>query len=350
MAIPRTMKAAILVELRKPLAVEEVALPQSLDVGQVLVKVHYSGICGSQLGEIDGAKGEDKFLPHLLGHEGSGTVLEIGPGVRHVKVGDRVVLHWRKGLGIESVTPSYTWDGRKLNAGWVTTFNEYAVVSENRVTPIPADSDMEVAALFGCAVTTGFGVVLNNARVRIGESVVVYGAGGVGLNIIQAAALVTAHPIIALDLYDAKLELARRMGATHLVNARNTDAGRAIRETCPEGVDVFIDNTGIPAVIEAGYQLTKPQGRVTLVGVPHKSNNVSIYSLPLHFGKRMSGSFGGEAVPHEDIPRYHSLYRKGVIRLKEIITDTYPLSDVNKAISGMRDGSITGRCLLGISG
>ena len=218
MAIPKTMKAAVLVEQRKPLVIADVELPQTLEAGQVLVKIHYSGICGSQLGEIDGAKGEDKFLPHLLGHEGSGTVVETGPGVRHVKSGDKVVLHWRKGLGIEPVPPKYKWDGKVVNAGWVTTFNEYAIVAENRITPIPANSDMPVAALFGCAVTTGFGVAVNNAKVKIGDSVVVFGAGGVGLNIVQAAAMMSAHPLIAIDLHDNRLELARTMGATHLIN------------------------------------------------------------------------------------------------------------------------------------
>jgi len=343
--IPRTMKAAILVEQHEPLVVEDVALPQELYAGQVLVKVHYSGICGSQLGEIDGAKGEDKFLPHLLGHEGSGTVLEIGPGVRHVKAGDKVVLHWRKGLGIESVTASYTWRGRPLNAGWVTTFNEYAVVSENRVTAIPADSDMEVAALFGCAVTTGFGVVVNNAKVRIGDSVVVYGAGGIGFNIVQAASLAGAHPIIAVDLHDGRLELAGRMGATHLLNATETDAGKTIRDIIG-AADVFIDNTGLPSVIELGYELTKPQGRITLVGVPKKGNNISLYSLPLHFGKVVSGSHGGEAIPHEDIPRYHGLYRQGRIKLQELITDYFDLDEINVAIQRMRDGDVGGRCLI----
>src|SRR6267143_214934 len=155
MARPKTTRAAILTELGRPLALAEIRLPERLEAGQVLVHVHCSGICGSQLGEIDGAKGEDKFLPHLLGHEGSGKVLETGPGVRHVKPGDSVVLHWRKGRGIESATPAYDWDGRKVNAGWVTTFNEYGVVSENRLTAIPGDIDPELAALFGCAVTTG---------------------------------------------------------------------------------------------------------------------------------------------------------------------------------------------------
>jgi len=344
---PKSMRAAILVELKKPLVIAEVDLPETLDVGQVLVKVHYSGICGSQLGEIDGAKGEDRFLPHLLGHEGSGTVLETGPGVRHVKPGDKVVLHWRKGLGIEAAPPAYHWNGNKVNAGWITTFNEYAIVAENRLTSIPDDSDMEVAALFGCAVTTGFGVVQNNAKVRLGESVVVFGAGGVGLNIVQAAALVTAHPVIAIDLYDNRLELAKKMGATHLINAKREDAESRVREIVgAAGADVFIDNTGQPSIIEMGYRLTKPQGRVTLVGVPRKGNDISIYSLPLHFGKILSGSHGGEAVPEQDIPRYHSLFKAGRIRLREIITDMQGLEEINAAIQKMRDGTLAGRCLI----
>ena len=344
---PKSMRAAILVELKKPLVIAEVDLPETLDVGQVLVKIHYSGICGSQLGEIDGAKGEDRFLPHLLGHEGSGTVLETGPGVRHVKPGDKVVLHWRKGLGIEAAPPAYRWNGKKVNAGWITTFNDYAIVAENRLTPIPEDSDMEVAALFGCAVTTGFGVVQNNAKVRLGESVVVFGAGGVGLNIVQAAALVTAHPVIAVDLYDNRLELAKKMGATHLINAKVADAESRIREIVgAAGADVFIDNTGQPSIIEMGYRLTKPQGRVTLVGVPRKGNDISIYSLPLHFGKVLSGSHGGEADPANDIPRYHALFRNGRLRLAELVTARFSLERINDAISDMRNGRVAGRCLV----
>lgn len=346
-AMPKTMKAAVLVELKAPLQLLDITMPDALAVGQVLVKIHFSGICGSQIGEIDGAKGEDKYLPHLLGHEASGTVCAIGGGVKHVKVGERVVLHWRKGLGIEADTPHYTCDGKKINAGAVTTFSEYAIVSENRATPIPADSDLEVAALFGCAVTTGFGVVENNAKLRIGESVVVFGAGGIGLNIVQAAALVSAYPIIAVDVHDSKLELARQMGATHLINSRDTDARQAIIELVGAGnLDAFIDNTGQPAIIEMGYELTKPQGRVTLVGVPRKGNTINIYSLPLHFGKGLAGSHGGEAIPQTDIPRYHQLYRAGRIQLKNLITNTFPLEQINAALDGVRSGAIAGRCLI----
>ena len=344
---PKTMKAAILTELKAPLIIAEIEMPKYLEIGQVLVKVHFSGICGSQLGEIDGAKGEDRFLPHLLGHEASGTVIEVGPGVKYVKPGNVVVMHWRKGAGIESAPPVYSWEGRRVNAGWVATFNEYAIVSENRVTAIPDDSDLEVASLFGCAVTTGFGVVENNAKVRIGESVVVFGAGGIGLNVIQAAALVSAYPIIAVDIHNNRLELAKKMGATHVINSSITDARPAILEISGNtGVDVFIDNTGQPTIIEMGYQITKPQGRVTLVGVPRKGNNISIYSLPLHFGKVISGSYGGEAIPQNDIPRYQNLNRVGRLALRELLTDVYPLDQINYAITDMRSGKISGRCLI----
>jgi S-(hydroxymethyl)glutathione dehydrogenase/alcohol dehydrogenase len=344
------MRAAILVELHKPLVVDEVELPEHLEAGQVLVKIHCSGICGSQLGEIDGAKGEDRFLPHLLGHEGSGSVVEVGPGVRYVRPGDTVVLHWRKGAGIEAMTPTYGWRGKTVSAGWVTTFNEYAVVSENRITPVPSNTDLEVATLFGCAVTTGFGVVQNNAKVRVGESVVVFGAGGVGLTIVQAAALVTAHPIIAVDRFDNRLELARLMGASHLVNGAREDPWDCIRGIAGSaGVDVFIDNTGLPEVIEMGYDLTSPRGRVTLVGVPHKGANISIHSLPLHFGKVMSGSHGGEAAPAEDIPRYLGLFHSGLLRLKELITRRVGLDDLNAGIAAVRDGSVAGRCIVRMS-
>jgi S-(hydroxymethyl)glutathione dehydrogenase / alcohol dehydrogenase len=345
--IPKTMKAAILKSLKAPLVVADVQMPEDLAIGQVLVKIHYSGICGSQLGEIDGAKGKDNYLPHLLGHEASGTVHKVGPGVKYVKPGDKVVLHWRKGLGIESETPHYIWDGNKVNAGWITTFNEYAIVSENRVTPIPDDSDLKVAALFGCAVTTGFGVVENNAKVRIGESVVVFGAGGIGLNIVQAAELVSAYPIIAIDLHDNKLEIAKQMGATHIINTKREDASQKINEILGNaGADVFIDNTGQPAIIEMGYRLTQSQGRVVLVGVPRKDNNISIYSLSLHFGKSISGSFGGEAIPNVDIPRYQQLYSAGRLKLDELLTDCFTLDQINDAIENIRNGKVAGRCLI----
>lgn len=347
LSIPKTMRAAILVEQNKPLVVDQIGLPRNLDVGQVLVKIKCSGVCGSQLGEIDGVKGVDSYLPHLLGHEGSGVIEAIGAGVKFVKPGDHVVLHWRKSQGIESVPPYYTWQGKQVNAGLITTFNEYAIASENRVTKIDSAIDMEIASLFGCAVTTGFGVVENNAQIRFGEAVVVFGAGGVGLNIIQAASLVSAYPIVAVDLYDGRLDLAKSFGATHTINSTKTDANVEIKNILDtQALDVFIDNTGQASVIEIGYELTSARGRVVLVGVPRKGQNINIYSLPLHFGKTISGSHGGESKPHIDIPRYLKLLDYGRIELKSLITERFSLEDINIAIARMRSGEMSGRCLI----
>lgn len=345
--LPKKMKAAILVAQHAPLEIGELDLPGELAFGQVFVKVHFSGICGAQINEIDGAKGPDKFLPHLLGHEGSATVLEAGPGVKTVKKGDKVVLHWRQGSGVQSETPSYRWNGRKVNAGWVTTFNDCAIVSENRVTPIPENFDLRLAPLFGCAVTTAMGVVNNDAHVKIGQSVVVFGVGGVGLNTVQAAAMVSANPTVAIDLVGAKLEMARRFGATHCINPRAvTDLAAEVRNIVGQaGADVVIETTGNSRVIEQAYELTHADGKTILVGVPKKGDNISIYSLPLHFKKVLKGSHGGSAEPHLDIPRYIRLVEAGKLSLEGLVTHEFPLEKINEAIRLVRSGE-AGRVLI----
>ena len=339
-------EAAILVAQNEPLLVERIQYKDKLSVGQVLVELDVSGICGTQIGEISGAKGPDKFIPHLMGHEGCGRVKEIGPGVKKVKVGDKVVLHWKKGLGINSEVPKYYWKGREINAGWVTTFNKFSVVSENRITTIPEEIQNDKAALFGCAVTTGFGVVENNAKLKPGESIVVFGAGGIGLNIIQAANMVSAYPIIAVDLYDKRLELAKKLGATHLINSRDNDFFNQINQITKSSLDVFVDNTGLPEIIEKGYELINREGRLILVGVPKVGHNINIFSLPLHFGKTISGSFGGECNPSEDIPRYIKLLMKNKFCLDQIITERYQLKDINLAIERIKNGKTVGRVVI----
>ena len=344
------MKAAILVEQNTPLVVADVILPERLSFGQVLVKVHYSGICGAQINEIEGAKGPDKFLPHLLGHEGSGIVMEIGAGVKTVKKGDHVVMHWRPSDRLQSETPSYSWNGQRVNAGWVTTFNEYAVVSENRLTTIPENFDMKLAPLFGCAVTTAMGVINNDAQLKIGQSVVIFGLGGVGVNIVQAADMVSAHPIVGVDLFESKLEMARRFGATHGFNSNKTpDLGAEIRNIVGQnGADVVVDTTGNSRVIELAYELTHPDGKTVLVGVPRKGDNISIYSLPLHFRKVLTGSHGGNAEPHVDIPRYVRLHHAGKLKLDGLITHEFRLDQINEAIEMLKNGRV-GRCVIAMS-
>ena len=350
MDLPRTSKAAILTETHKPLVIDEITLPTRLDAGQVLVKVLYSGICGSQIGEIDGVKGPDNYLPHLLGHEGCAEVLSTGPGVRYVKAGDKAVMHWRKGAGIDAQPAIYQWRDKPLNAGQVTTFNEFAIVSENRLTVVPAHFDAKLAPLLGCAVTTGFGVISNNAQLKTGESIAVFGAGGIGLNIVQAAAMVSAYPVIAIDRYTSKLQLAAELGATHCIDVSKDDANVEIASIIKQqALDVAVDNTGNPGVIESCYQLTHQQGRVILVGVPHHSDNICIHSLPLHFGKTLTGSHGGESDPTRDIPRLVRLHQAGKLALSSLITDEFSLGDINTAIEKMRTGDITGRCLIDLS-
>jgi len=341
------MRAAILTEIQKPLIIDEVHLPELLDFGQVLVKLHYTGICGSQLGEIAGAKGQDNYLPHLLGHEGSGVVEQVGPMVKTVKPGDHVVLHWRKGVGIEAATPKYTWRGKNLNAGSITTFNEYAVVSENRITTIPDHFPMDFAPLFGCAVTTGIGAISNKAKLAIGESLLVMGAGGVGLNVVQAAAMISAYPIVAIDRFDGRIDLAKKMGASHVINSNDGDWVEKARQIVgPQGFDAVIDNTGNPDVIGECWKLAGSEGRVVLIGVPSKGNETKIYTLPLHFGKVITGTHGGDGNPSSDIPRYVKLYLAGKLVLDKLVTKQYTLDQINTALDEMRFGSLSGRCVI----
>ncbi len=333
-------EAAILVEQKSPLVVDEVEIP-ALGFGQVLVEVEVSRICGSQLGEIEGVKGSDRFLPHLLGHEGGGIVLEIGAEVRHVKKGDRVVMHWRPGKGIEARPSQYKWGSRTVNAGFVTTFNRYAVVSENRLTAVPADTDFDTCALLADTVTTGFGVINNDARVKIGESVVVIGCGGIGLGVVLGAKLAGAYPIIAVDIHDHKLEKARTQGATHCINSGQQDFAETVRQILGGGQpDVVVDGTGRPDILEKGFALAGEQSRCIMVGVMPWDQKMSLNTLPLHFGKILAGSHGGGSQPHIEIPRYMRMMRAGSFDLSGFISHRFPLSQINEGIEKMKRGEV----------
>lgn len=338
-------RAAILVESGAPLVVDEIEAPE-LGIGQVLVKIHRSGICGAQLNEIAATKGPDKFLPHMLGHEGGGVVMGVGPGTTAVAVGDHVTLHWRKGVGIQAQPAKYSWKGKPVNSGWVTTFSEYSIVSENRCTKIPVGTSFEIAALMGCAITTALGVVNNDAAIKIGQSVLIIGAGGVGLALVQGAAMVSAAQIIAVDIHPAKLEMAKRYGATHTILGGSGDLEKTVREIAgAAGVDVAIENTGNVKLIEAAYRLTANQGRTILVGVPRHDQDITIHSLPLHFGKTLTGCEGGHSNPTLDIPRYLKLHESGKLKLDEYITHRFPLAEVNQALDVVRSGE-AGRVVL----
>ena len=338
------MLAAVLVKSKSKLEIMDIELPE-LSFGQVLVKLKFSGICGAQINEIDAVKGRDKFLPHLLGHEGTGIVEEIGDGVKTVKKGDHVVLHWKKGNGIESNTPKYKYKGKIINAGWVTTFNEKAIVSENRVTKIDKKFNLKIATLMGCSLTTAYGVVNNDANIKIGQSVIIVGLGGVGLNLVQACSLVSANPIVGIDINQKKIELAYKYGLDYGIKYLKNNSLKKKINAILDGnkANIVIETTGISEMIELAYDLTSPDGKTILVGVPNK--NINIYSLPLHFDKILKGSFGGNTKPEIDIPNYIKLILKKRINLKPLITHEFPLKKINDALKLFRTGN-AGRIII----
>ncbi len=343
---PLIFRAAILEKNNTPLTVGEVTFEGPLLPGQVLVRIHYSGICGKQIEEIQGSAGADPYLPHLLGHEGSGEVVAIGPGVKTVAVGDRVVLHWVKGSGIDADTPYYTRNGLRVNAGWITTFNEYGVLSENRMTVIPPNTNMQAAALLGCAVTTGVGVIVNEANVRPGQSVAIFGCGGVGLNAIQGAQLVSANPIIAIDANSESLEMATSFGASHTIHAETTEVFKEIKKITNDlGAEVVIVTSPDPSVFELAVRSASLPGAVFLVAVPPADAQVILNPLTIHRQCTLTGSFGGGTVPDRDIGRYLSLYEQGKLKLDELISHTVCLDDINEGVELTMSGTI-GRCLV----
>ena len=340
------MKAAVLYETNKPLVIENLKVPEP-EFGQVLVKVYFSGVCHKQMEEIQGHRGPDPYLPHLLGHEGAGVVEAIGPGVTNVAPGDHVVLSWIKGAGINSRTPIYYKGEQPINAGLVTTFNEYAVVSENRVTGIRKDMPLDKAVLLGCAVATGVGVVINQARVVLGSTVAVFGVGGVGLNVVQGAALVNAGKIIAVDIVDAKLEMAKEFGATHTINAvKQNPVQQIIELTGDTGVDYAFETIGKIETMEQAYEsVTKYGGYVNIVGVPPYGGKISIDAYPLHDGKCLVGASGGQTQKEKDFPKYIELYFAGKLKMDELITHRFGLDEINNAFQAMEKGEL-GRAIV----
>lgn len=339
--------AAVLVEPGRPLELADLDIPP-LQPGQVLVEVAYSGVCHTQILEVRGHRGEDRFLPHCLGHEGSGTVREVGGGISRVRPGDNVILSWIKSSGADVPGTVYHWSGRKVNAGAITTFATHSVISENRLTVIPEGLSMRAAALVGCAVPTGAGVVFNTAQPRPGQSVVVFGAGGIGLCAIAAAALCGCHPVVAVDVNGDKLALARRLGATHVVDSRQADAVRAIGACCGGGADFAIEATGIPAVMRQSLACVRPQGGTAIVvGNARHGESLEIDPRELNQGKRLFGTWGGDNIPDRDYPRYGKLIASGRLDIEPLLGRTYGLLDVNAALADLERG-VCGRPLLDI--
>jgi S-(hydroxymethyl)glutathione dehydrogenase/alcohol dehydrogenase len=341
-------EAAILVDIGKPLVLAELEIPV-LKPGQVLVEVAYSGACGTQVMEWRGDKGEDRWLPHCLGHEGTGTVLETGGAVTKVKAGDRVVLSWIKGQGIEAGGAVYDWEGRKVNAGGVTTFQRHTVVSENRLTLLPPDLAMDTAVLLGCAAPTGMGAVYNVLKVQPGDSVAVFGTGGIGLNALMAAHLAGAMPVIGIDPNPTRRALAGLFGATDVIDPKTTDVLAAVRKIVPQGVDLAVESSGMPEVMEQAIQAVRPQGgRAVVIGNARQGAVLTLNPGIFNQGKSLLGTWGGDSVPDRDYGRYGRLLASGRFPVRELLSKPYSLADADRALADLAAGKV-GRPLIDMS-
>lgn len=340
-------KAAVLYKQNEPLKIEELTLPELIE-GQVLVDIKFSGVCHTQLNEIKGRKGPDRFLPHTLGHEGSGVVAAVGKGVKKVKPGDNVVLTWIKGKGKDVPAAGYlNADGMKVNSGAISTFMTRAVVSENRVIKIDGRMPLKEAALLGCAVPTGAGIVLNSAKIGKGRSAAVFGVGGIGMSALLAAKMSGAAVLIAVDVAKSKLDMAKKLGATHVIDASMTDPFAEIMKiTSNKGVDFSVEASGKISAMEAAFRSVRDNGGLcVLAGNLAHGEKISIDPFDLIKGKRIVGTWGGESDPDKDIPKYVKLFLDRKLELSSLITHEYKLEEINEAFDALEKGMV-GRALI----
>lgn len=330
--------AAVLVETGKPLVLAELEVP-ALKPGQVLVDILVSGVCHTQVLECRGHRGPDRYLPHCLGHEGVGAVLEAGPGVFRFRPGQRVLLSWMKGSGLEGSGTRYRWAGREVNAGSITTFGRQVVVSENRLSPLPEEIGKLEAAWLGCAVPTGLGMVFNTARALAGQSLAVFGTGGIGLCAVAGAALAGCSPIIAVDLRTERLELARELGATHAIPASEADPVERIRVLCPGGVDIAVEASGRPEAMRRALESVRERGGSAVVaGNSRHGERLELDPRQLNLGKRLLGTWGGDNEPDRDFPKYRELLVSGKLRLEPLLSRAYRLEEINRALEDLEAG------------
>jgi Zn-dependent alcohol dehydrogenase len=353
--------AAIFVESGKPLVVDDIDVP---DPGptQVLVRQFATGICHSQLHELHRPSPN---LPLVLGHESTGIVAGVGKQVSHVKEGDHVMVTWVQRNATRSTprpTPArVTYAGQQVNFGapaftGTFTWARDTVADQQMVVPLEPDVATDVTSIIGCAVMTGAGAALNAAQVRPGNSVVIIGAGGVGLSVVQACANLSAYPIIVVDLADEKIEFARKFGATVGINARNEDPVARVRAMMggepTSGVDFAFDAIGIGQTMEQILHMARARhpgeregGVAVLVGVPHGQ----LPTLPMHMlfgGKVYRGAPGGCSTPDRDFPLLVRWFKEGKLPLDLMVTRRYSLEQINEGCDALARGEIAGRAIV----
>ncbi|KZN47184.1 zinc-binding dehydrogenase [Pseudoalteromonas luteoviolacea] len=344
------MKAAVLFKTGEPLQIiDDIQMPP-LSAGQVQVNILYSGLCHSQLMEVQGGRGEDKYLPHLLGHEGVGIVEGIGDGVTKIKPGDKVVIGWIQGEGLNAPGGKYPHKGYLINSGSATTLCEKSIVAENRLVKLPPTFPDKLAVLLGCALPTGLGLVFNELKPEKERTIAIFGLGGIGMSALLAAKLSEPTKLIAVDVNEDKLSLAKELGATHTIDASKVDAVKEIYTlTNGIGVDYSLEAGGTVQTIEQAFESVKDGGG-QCVFASHPSNELKISLEPhaFHRGKSIRGSWGGGSNPDKDIPKFVELYQQGQLNLEALLTHNYELEDINQALQDLHNKKIV-RALIKIA-
>jgi Zn-dependent alcohol dehydrogenase len=361
------MRASVLFEQGQPLSVEDLEL-EPPRAGEVLVRMVASGVCHSCLHAADGSwKGVP--VPIVLGDEGAGVVEEVGPGVDGLTPGDPVILSWAPTCGrchycvigrpnlcerrqpgrgvLPDGTTRMSLRGRPVyHYGHVATYASRTVVHESCAIRVDRNMPLDRAALIGCSVMTGVGAVINTAAVPAGASMAVFGAGGVGLNVVQGGALVAAHPVIAVDVRPARLEHARVLGATHTVDASREDAPAAIRRLTRLGADYTFVAVGDTRAVTQAIDALAPGGTCVLIGVPETGATLPLDVRPLVTAERViRGCSYGSARTREDLARLVNLYLAGKLKVDQLITHRYGLDEANEGFRALAAGEL-GRGLI----
>jgi alcohol dehydrogenase len=350
-------------EKSQPLKIEELEL-SGPGPAEVLVEIANAGLCHSDLSVINGSRARP--MPMVIGHEASGIIRDVGAHVDDLVVGDHVVFSFMPACGhcipCANGRPVMCGEGARANANGtllsggqhfsnangvlnhhlgVSAFSQYTVAARQSVVKVDPELPLDIAAIFGCAVMTGVGAVFNTARLESGASCAVFGMGGVGLSAIMGARAAGAHPIIAVDLLDAKLEIAKEVGATHLINAGSEDPVEAIREITAGGAAYTIEVVGSEKVLVQAYEASARGGMTVTVGLPHPSKQFSIPAVSLVADeKTIKGSYMGSAVPVRDLPRYISMYQAGLLPVDKLLTSTIQLNEINAAFDALDRGEV----------
>jgi len=332
-------KAAVLTKIRKPLKVINNLKIPSLKRGQVLVKVLHSAICRSQIMEIEGKRGKDKYIPHLLGHEGAGIVQKIGDGVTKVTPGDKIFLSWIRGKGLEAGGTTIRNKKKIINAGPITTFNNYSIISENRCFLVPKKFPIKKSVIFGCAVPTGAGIILNEIKPKKNESICVIGLGGVGLSVLMACKMLKLKNVLVIDIDNKKINISKKLGYRKniLFSSPKETMSKISNFTKGKLFDYTIECSGKSESIEFAFSATKKfGGKCFFASHPNYNSNIKLKPFDLISGKNIFGSWGGSSNPQKIANTMSNFFLKNKKYLDLYFSKEYKLDNINKAIKDFK--------------